>query len=328
MKITVFSSQPHDREFLLEANAGSHQLDFRSERLSAGTAALAAGSDAVCVFVNDDLGRATLDVLHRQGVKYIALRCAGFNNLDLAAARELGLPTARVPHYSPHAVAEHAVGLMLALDRKYHRAWNRIREGNFSLEGMLGFDLCGKTVGLVGTGNIGSVVARILLGFGCRILAADPVENDALEAAGVRYCALEELFARSDIISLHCPLTPATHHMINAAAIAAMKPGVMLINTSRGAVIDSRALIDGLKSGQLGYLGLDVYEEESELFFEDHSADTIKDDLFMRLTTFPQVLITGHQGFYTREALTAIASTTLSNLEDLAAGRECENLVR
>ncbi|MDX1454393.1 MAG: 2-hydroxyacid dehydrogenase [Gammaproteobacteria bacterium] len=327
MKITVFSSQAHDRQFLASANADSHQLVFRSERLVPGTATLAAGSDAVCVFVNDDLGRETLGTLKEAGVKYIALRCAGFNNLDLAAARELDLPVARVPRYSPHAVAEHAIGLMLALDRKYHRAWNRVREGNFSLQGLLGFDLHGKTVGLVGTGNIGSVAARILLGFGCRVLAVDPVRSDALEEAGVKYVPLQDLYARSDIISLHCPLTPATHHLVNAKAIAAMKRGVMLINTSRGAVIDSRALIDGLKSGQLGYLGLDVYEEESELFFEDHSADAIQDDLFMRLTTFPQVLITGHQGFYTREAMTAIASTTLSNLEDLAAGRECENLV-
>jgi D-lactate dehydrogenase len=244
----------------------------------------------------------------------IALRSAGFNHVDLGAAASAGIAVARVPAYSPHAVAEHTVALILRLNRKMHRAFNRVREGNFALDGLLGFDLHGKTVGIVGTGKIGEIVARILNGFGCRLLAFDPDPNPACVALGVEYVALDDLFANSDVITLQCPLTPQTHHMVDRDAIARMKPGVMLINTSRGAVVDTSALIAGLKQGRVGSVGLDVYEEEADLFFEDLSNTFIEDDVFARLLTFPNVLITGHQAFFTHEALSAIAETTIANL--------------
>jgi D-lactate dehydrogenase len=260
-------------------------------------------------------------------VRAVALRCAGFNNVDLAAAERLGIAVVRVPAYSPHAVAEHTFALILALDRKIHRAYNRVREGNFSLDGLLGFNLHGRTVGLVGTGRIGALVARIATGFGCRLLGADPVPDPECERLGLRYVPLETLLAESDIVSLHCPLRPETRHLIGPDTIARMRDGVMLINTSRGAVVDTRAVIAGLKSGRIGALGLDVYEEEAHYFFEDLSERAIDDDVLARLLTFPNVLITGHQGFFTREAMSAIAETTLDNLSALERGEQPPALV-
>ncbi|WP_228242142.1 2-hydroxyacid dehydrogenase [Porphyrobacter sp. GA68] len=317
MKVAVFSARAYDREFLAQANgaaASPHDLRFFEARLDRDSATLAAGYEAVCAFVNDDLDRAALERLAAGGTRLIALRSAGFNHVDLAAARELGLAVARVPAYSPDAVAEHTVALILALNRRIYKAYNRVREGNFALEGLLGFDLKGRTVGIVGVGQIGLCVARIMRGFGCAVVASDPHPVAELEEIGGRYVTLAELFATASIISLHCPLTPDTHHLINADAIAAMVPGVMLVNTSRGAVVDTRALINGLKSGKIGHLALDVYEEEGDLFFEDLSATMIQDDVFARLLTFPNVLITGHQAFFTREAMTAIAGTTIANI--------------
>lgn len=323
MKVAVFSTKPYDRHFLEAANAtAGHGLSFLEARLSGESAALADGFEAVCAFVNDDLGASVLEDLHRRGVRLVALRSAGFNNVDLDAARGLGLRVARVPAYSPHAVAEHTLALILALNRKVHRAYNRVREGNFALEGLLGFDVRGKTVGIVGTGKIGEALARILSGFGCRLLANDIAPNPACEAMGVAYVAREELFAQSDIVSLHCPLTPDTHHMISAATLPQLKRGMMLVNTSRGAVVDTRAVIRGLKDGIVGSLGLDVYEEEADLFFEDLSDRFIRDDVFARLLTFPNVLITGHQAFFTQEALTAIAETTIANITAFAESRQ------
>jgi len=315
MRIAVFSAKPYDRAFLDAANQeGAHQIRYLEARLSAETAVLAEGHDAVCAFVNDELGRANLEALAGRGVRLVALRCAGFNNVDLAAAEALGVRVARVPAYSPHAVAEHAVALMLTLNRQIHRAYNRVREGNFRLDGLLGFDLHGKRVGVIGTGKIGEIVCRILSGFGCDVVAQDVAPNPACEALGVRYVPFDELFSTSHIVTLHCPLSPRTHHLIDARAIAAMRRGVTIVNTSRGAVVDTRAVLKGLKSGQVGDLGLDVYEEEADLFFEDLSDRAIADDMFARLLTFPNVLITGHQGFFTREAMTAIAETTMANV--------------
>lgn len=320
MRVAVFSTKPYDRTFLDRANAAhGHQLVYLDARLAVETAALAEGFPAVCAFVNDDLGAPVLEALHAGGTRLIALRSAGFNNVDLAAAERLGLTVARVPAYSPHAVAEHAVALVLGLNRRLHRAYNRVREGNFALDGLLGFDLYGKTVGVIGTGKIGLIFADILHGFGCRILASDPYPS-ADAAPYVNYVPLETLLEQADIVSLHCPLTADTDHLIDDAAIARMKDGVMLINTGRGRVVDTRAVIEGLKSGKIGFLGLDVYEEEENLFFQDRSASVIGDDLFMRLTTFPNVLITGHQAFFTAEALGNIADTTLGNLTAFERG--------
>lgn len=323
MRVAIYSTRPNDREFLARANAGGrHDLVFLEARLDGSTVALAAGAQAVCVFVNDRLDAAVLQALHAGGVRLVALRCAGFNNVDLSAAAALGIAVGRVPEYSPHAVAEHTAALVLTLNRKIHRAYNRVREGNFALEGLLGFDLHGRTVGLIGTGRIGACFARIMAGFGCQVLASAPEVNPDCTALGVRYVELAELLARSDIVSLHCPLTPQTHHLIDAAALAQMKPGAMLVNTSRGAVVDTAALIAALKSGQLGSLGLDVYEEEADLFFRDLSDEVLHDDLFARLLTFPNVVITGHQAFFTADALAAIAATTLGNLDSFeASGR-------
>ena len=317
MKVTVFSAKPYDRTFLGAANeaaGGRHALTFLEARLSLDTAPLAQGADALCAFVNDCLDRPVLERLAAYRIKAVALRSAGFNNVDLCAAAALGIGVSRVPAYSPEAVAEHAVALMLCLNRKIHRAYNRVREGNFGLEGLLGFAMAGRCVGIVGTGRIGLSLARILRGFGCELLGHDPIAAPGFEQMGGRYVALDEILARSDVISLHCPLTAATRHLIDGQAVARMKAGVMLINTSRGGVVDTRALIQGLKSGTIGHLGLDVYEEEEELFFEDMSGHVIQDDVFARLLTFPNVLITGHQGFFTSEALTTIADTTIANL--------------
>ncbi len=320
MHVAVFNTQSYDRLFLDAANQGRHELVYYETRLSPATAAVAAGYDAVCAFVNDQLSEETLKLLQQGGTRLIALRSAGFNHVDLPAADRLGLTVARVPAYSPHAVAEHAVALVMSLNRRTYRAYNRVREGNFSLDGLIGFDMFGKTAGVIGTGKIGLNFARIMHGFGCRILAADPYP-DKTAPEYVQYVSTAELFAQSDIISLHCPLTPQTHHLINQKAIAQMKPGVMLINTSRGAAIDTRALLSGLKSGKIGFLGLDVYEEEENLFFRDLSDSIIDDDVFMRLTTFPNVLITGHQGFFTNEALRNIADTTIANITAFESGK-------
>lgn len=320
MRIAVFSAKSYDREFLERANsaAGSpHELVFHEMHLEERTARIVQDADAVCPFVNDVVDRATLEVLCDKGVGLISLRCAGFNNVDLLAAEELGIAVARVPAYSPNAVAEHAVALLLSLVRHIHRAYARVREGNFSLEGLLGFDLVGRTVGIVGTGRIGMCVARILEGFGCHLLAFDPITDPAFPG---EYVAFDELLRRSDVITLHCPLNAQTHHLIDQAALTKMKTGVAIINTSRGAVIDSRAIIVALKSGKIGLLGLDVYEEEEGLFFEDLSAKPITDDVLVRLMTFPNVLITGHQGFFTMEAMQGIAEATVANASAFEQG--------
>lgn len=315
MRVAIFSTKPYDREFLDAANADAgHELRYLEPRLTLETVAAAEGSDAVCVFVNDDLGRDVLEALGARGIRLVVLRCAGFNHVDLKTARDLGMTVARVPEYSPHAVAEHTVTLILALNRKICRAHARVREGNFALEGLLGFDLNGRTLGIVGTGKIGAILARIMTAFGCAVLACDPKPNPECAAIGVRYVSLPDLLQESDIVSLHCPLTPETRHLIDAAATARMRAGAMLINTSRGAVIDTRAVIEALKSGRIASLGLDVYEEEADLFFEDLSDTVIKDDVFARLQTFPNVLITGHQAFFTSDAMRSIARTTIANI--------------
>lgn len=329
MKVAVFSTQPHDRLFLDAANA-THGMDlcYLDSRLNADTVQLAAEYDAVCVFVNDELDSRVLVRLAEGGVRLVALRCAGFNNVDLPAAARNGISVVRVPAYSPHAVAEHTVGLILTLSRKFHRAYHRVREGNFLLNGLLGFELHTRCVGIVGTGRIGVVVAQILSGFGCELLAFDPQPSEEARRVGVRYVALDELLGASDIITLHCPLMPQTHHLIDRAAFERMKDGVVLVNTSRGGLVDARAAVDALKSGRLGHLALDVYEEEADLFFDDLSTRVIQDDVFARLLTFPNVVITAHQAFFTQEALTSIAETTLRNIADFAAGRvDPQNLV-
>ncbi len=323
MKIAVFDTHRYDREALEMANrAYQFTFSFFDVRLREDTVALAQGHEAVCVFVNDQLTRPVLAALKEQGVRLIALRCAGFNNVDLKAAKEFGLPVVRVPEYSPYAVAEHAVALLLTLNRKIHKAHNRVREGNFSLEGLVGFDLKGKTVGIVGTGKIGRVFAGIMKGFGCRLLAFDVRQDEALVAeTGVEYVPMERLFAESDIISLHVPLMPQTYHLVNEAALALMKPGVVLINTSRGALVDASALIQALKQGRIGAAGLDVYEEEAGVFFEDLSGLVLQDDVLARLLTFPNVIITSHQAFLTKEALGNIAETTLGNVKGFREGK-------
>jgi D-lactate dehydrogenase len=329
MRVAMFSSKPYDRRSFEEQNAAfRHEIVFLEPRLGPDTASLARGFPAVCIFVNDSADARTLALLGEGGTRLVALRCAGFNNVDLSAAERLGIAVARVPAYSPHAVAEFTIGLMLTLNRQIHRAWNRVRENNFSLDGLLGFDLCGKTVGVIGTGKIGGLVARALrLGFGCEVLAHDVVPDAALSAIGVRYTTVPELAAAADILTLHCPLTPATRHLIGARLLEQMRPGVMIVNTSRGALIDSTAVIQALKSGRVGYLAIDVYEQEADLFFEDLSNEIIQDDVFQRLLTFPNVLVTGHQAFFTREALAGIASTTLANITAFEEGRALENRV-
>ena len=326
MNVAIFSAKKYDREFLSRANASRHHLGFFEAHLNEETVGLATGSQAVCAFVNDQVNAAVIERLHLLGVRLIALRCAGYNNVDLAAATKHGITVVRVPAYSPYAVAEHTIALMLALNRKLHRAYNRVREGNFALDGLVGFDMNGKTVGIIGTGKIGTVVAQILTGFGCPTLAFDPFPNEACRSLGVRYVELNELFAQSDIITLHCPLTPENKYIINAAAIARMKNGVMLINTSRGALLDTLAIIERLKSGKISYLGLDVYEEEEEIFFEDRSGLILSDDVFARLLTFPNVIITGHQAFFTREALLNIAGTTIANITKFESNQPLEKL--
>ena len=329
----VFSAKPYDRAFLDAANAaaaGGPVFDARylEPACNAATAPLAAGCPAVCGFVHDRFDAGALAALAAGGTRVVALRCAGFNNVDLAAAARLGITVFRVPAYSPHAVAEHTIALLLNLDRKLHRAWNRVREGNFALDGLMGREIHGRTVGIIGTGAIGAAVARILAGFEAKLLAHDPRENPAVAALGARYVPLETLLAESEIVTLHCPLTPETRHLIRRDRLAVMRQGALLINTGRGALIDAPELIEALKTGKLGGVALDVYEEEEGLFFRDHSSDIIADDVFARLLTFPNVLITGHQGFFTEPALRAIAQTTVDNVRRGLAGETSPNEVR
>jgi len=327
MHTLIFSSQTYDRESFLAAKLPADlKLHFQPARLTLETAALADKHSVVCAFINDDLSAPVLERLAEGGTKLIALRSAGYNHVDLATAQKLGISVVRVPAYSPHAVAEHAVALILALNRHLHRAYNRTREGDFSLHGLTGFDLVGKTVGVVGTGQIGATFAKIMAGFGCKLLAYDPYPNAQVQALGAEYVSLPHLLAQAQIISLHCPLTEQTRHLINETSLATLQTGAMLINTGRGALVDTPALIESLKSGQLGYLGLDVYEEEALLFFEDRSDLPLQDDVLARLLTFPNVIITAHQAFLTQEALGAIAQTTLDNIAAWAGGA-AQNLV-
>lgn len=329
MKVVLFNTKPYDREFFdAAARLIPQELSYLETRLTARTASLARGSQAACVFVNDRVDAEAIATLASAGVQLIALRCAGYNHVDLAAAQACGVRVVRVPAYSPHAVAEHAVGLVLTLNRQIHRAYGRVRDGNFYLGGLLGYDLRDRTVGIIGTGQIGRVFARIMAGFHCRLLGFDKKQHPDCGQLGLEYVDLPQLLAESDIVSLHCPLTPETHHLINRETIATMKKGVMIINTSRGAVIDTQAVIDGLKTGRIGHVGLDVYEEEADIFFEDLSNQVIPDDTLARLLTFPNVLITGHQAFFTRDALTSIAETTLQNITDIELRGTCANEVR
>jgi D-lactate dehydrogenase len=326
--IAVFSAKRYDRTFL-DAAAARHgyTLTYLEAPLQASTAPLAKGFPVVCGFVHDHFDEPVLRQLAAGGTRLVALRCAGFNNVDLAVAAQLGVQVVRVPAYSPHAVAEHTIGLMLNLDRKIHRSYNRVREGNFSLDGLLGRELHRRVVGLIGTGKIGAVVARILRGFDAQVLAHDVHEDESCRALGVRYVPLDDLIAQSEIVTLHCPLVPATRHLLNVQRLSSMRPGALLVNTSRGGLLDTRAVIDALKSGRLGGLALDVYEEEEGLFFEDHSGDVLSDDVFARLLTFPNVLVTGHQAFFTERALSAIAETTIENVRRFVQGLPPENAV-
>ena len=320
-RVAMFSAQQYDIQSFKQ-HPLYEQIDLTSFETSLGpkTVSLCQNFDVLCAFVNDCLDNSILQQLSAQGVKHIALRCAGFNNVDTAAAKALGLAVSRVPAYSPEAVAEHALALIMTLNRKTHKAYNRVREGNFNLNGLLGFTLHNKKVGIIGTGHIGAALARLLTGFGCEIYCYDPYPDDALIKQGVVYTSLETLFKECHIISLHCPLNEQSHHLINAESLASMRDGVMLINTSRGGLIDTHAVIEALKKHKIGYLGLDVYEMESELFFRDHSSEIIQDDVFERLQTFHNVLITGHQGFFTAEALDQIAEVTLQNILALSSG--------
>ncbi len=328
MKIAFFDTHQFERNIFEKENKSfRHEITFFDNRLTHQTADLAAGYPAICAFVNDQLDTQTLQKLAQGGTRLIALRSAGFNHVDLTSARSLGLTVVRVPEYSPHAVAEHAVALILSLNRRIHRAYNRVREGNFSLNGLVGFDLYQKTVGVIGTGRIGAVLCRIMTGFGCRVLAYDQTEDPALVALGVQYVDRNKLIQESDIISLHVPLTPQTHHMIGSKELSMAKPGVMLINTGRGALVDTQALILSLKSGHLGSAGLDVYEEEEGIFFENLSDQILQDDHLARLMTFPNVLMTSHQAFLTEEALGNIAHTTLGNVQDFELGKKIANEV-
>ncbi|WP_193215004.1 2-hydroxyacid dehydrogenase [Luteolibacter marinus] len=319
MKVAVFSTKPHDREYF-DAAGSDHEFRYFENRLRAETAGLAKGCQAACVFVNDEVDRDTIRELAAGGVGLIALRCAGFNNVDLAAAADHGVRVMRVPEYSPHAVAEYCLALLLAANRHIHRAYSRVRDGNFELKGLLGFDLHGKTIGVIGTGRIGLIFCKLLSGFGVRVLASDPYPNEAAVAAGASYVPLEQLLAESHVITLHCPLTPATHHLIDDEALSRCRDGVLLVNTSRGGLVDTAAVIRSLKSGKIGGLALDVYEEESGIFFENLSDVVIDDDRLMRLMTFPNVLVTSHQAFFTAEALSNITSVTLDNLDAYERG--------
>jgi D-lactate dehydrogenase len=320
-KLTFFSAQPYDKTAFQQTNAAyGLELEFFETHLGPHIVNAIEKTDAVCVFVNDKVNAEVIAALAAKQVKVIALRCAGFNNVDLQAAKEYGIKVCRVPAYSPEAVAEHAVAMIMTLNRKTHKAYNRVREQNFSLNGLMGFDLHGKTVGLVGTGNIGKAFAKIMMGFGCRVLAFDLIANKEMEALGVQYLPLLEVLQQADIVSLHCPLNEQTHHLVNTDTLTIMKQGVMLINTSRGGLIDTKAVIQALKTGKLGYLGIDVYEQEDKLFFKDLSNTIIQDDTIQRLMGFPNVLVTAHQAFFTAEAMSQIANTTLNNVKTLLDG--------
>lgn len=327
MQVAVFSVKPYDRRSLDEANAHhGHTLTYYETRLNALTVRLAAGYPAVSVFVNDDVNAEVIAELAAGGTELVATRSAGFNQIDLDAAAQHGITVARVPAYSPSAISEFTVGLMLMLARQMHRGHQRVRQNNFELEGLQGFELCGKTVGIVGTGKIGANVARALSGFGCTLLAYDLYPNPGLEGV-VRYTDMAEIWREADVITLHAPLTPETHHLVNAETIAQLKPGVMLVNTSRGALLDTPAVIEGLKSGQVGFLAIDVYEEEEALFFQDLSNQVVKDDVFARLLTFPNVVVTAHQAFFSNEALANIAGTTLANITEFEQTGRCTHAV-
>ncbi|REG49784.1 D-lactate dehydrogenase [Paraburkholderia sp. BL6669N2] len=328
MDIAVFSAKPYDREYLNAANAAHrHRLQYFDVPLDVETAALAAGHGAVCIFVNDLADSPVLQALKQGGTKLVALRCTGFNNVDLKAAESLGIKVVRVVDYSPNSVAEHAVALLMAINRKIHRAYNRTRDFNFSLDGLMGFDLCGKTVAVIGTGKIGRVFGKIMVGFGCNVIGYDKFPSPEFEALGARYALPGEIGVSADIISLHCPLTPETYHVIDADTLSRAKPGALLINTSRGALIDTEAVIAALRSGQLGGLAIDVYEQEAELFFRDLSGTIIADDILQRLITFPNVIVTGHQAFLTREAVTTICATTLQSVTEFETGKPLSNQI-
>ncbi|MDG6452768.1 2-hydroxyacid dehydrogenase [Glaesserella parasuis] len=328
MKVAVFSTKNYDRKYLEIANQQYHfEFEFFDFMLNERTAKMAEGCDVVCIFVNDDGSRAVLEKLAKVGVKMIALRCAGFNNVDLQAAKELGIQVVCVPAYSPEAVAEHTVGLMMTLNRRIHRAYQRTREANFSLEGLIGFNMYKRTVGVIGTGKIGIATTRILKGFGMNILAFDPFKNPIVEEIGAKYVTLDELYAKSDVITLHCPATPENYHLLNKEAFDKMKDGVMIINTSRGSLIDTPEAIEALKRRKIGALGMDVYENERDLFFEDKSNEVILDDVFRRLSSCHNVLLTGHQAFLTEEALMNISDVTLYNICCLQKGGRCKNQI-
>ena len=328
MKIALFSAKAYDRDYFEQANQQfNYSIDYFDVRLDAKTSRLAHGYPVVCAFVNDDLSRPVLTDLVNNGTRLLAMRCAGYNNVDLVAAKELGLTVVRVPAYSPEAVAEHSVGLMMTLNRRIHKAYQRTRDANFALDGLVGFNMFGKTAGIIGTGKIGIATLRILKGFGMRLLVNDPFQNQAAIELGAEYVDLDTLFRESDVISLHCPLFQENYHLLNSQSFAKMKKGVMIINTSRGALLNSQDAIEALKQGKIGALGLDVYEEESELFFEDKSNEVIIDDTFRRLSACHNVLFTGHQAFLTREALLSIAGTTLNNTKIFAANEKSGNEV-
>lgn len=329
MKIAVFSAKRYDRDFLDAANAAAgHQLRYFDAPLNLESVALAVGSEAVCIFVNDLADAAVIEALASGGTRLLALRCTGFNNVDMQAAARFGIKVVRVVTYSPHSVAEHAVALLQAINRKIHRAYNRTRDSNFSLDGLMGFDLHGKTVAVIGTGKIGRVFARIMLGFGCEVLGYDKYPTPEFEALGARYVKPCEICATADIISLHCPLTPETHHIVNKSTLARTKRGALLINTSRGGLVDTEAAIEALKRGQLGGLAIDVYEQESDLFFRDLSSTVISDDVFQRLLSFPNVIVTGHQAFFTEEAITTICETTINSVTEFANGQTLSNEIK
>ena len=328
MKIAFFNTKQYDQEYFDRANQNAaHQIHYFASHLDLESTSLISDEKVVCAFINDNLNTEVLHQLKNKGIALIALRSAGFNHVDIACAKQLSLPVVRVPAYSPYAVAEHAVGLLLCLNRGIHRAHNRIREGDFSLRDLMGFDLHGKTIGVVGTGKIGQAFSSIMLGFGCNVIAYDVVHNEECVKSGVTYVSLDDLLSQADVISLHCPLTPETYHLIDQNALAKMRDGVTIINTSRGKLVDTKAIINTLKNGKVGLLGLDVYEEEEALFFEDFSAKGIQDDMLARLTTFPNVIITSHQGFFTQEAMLNIAQTTLSNISQFEQDGNVQNSV-
>ncbi|MDM1546265.1 2-hydroxyacid dehydrogenase [Empedobacter falsenii] len=318
MKIAFFSSKPYDKIFFEAENKNyGFELNFYETHLGPHIVNAIEDEQAVCVFVNDKVNRQVIEILAKKGVKIIALRCAGFNNVDLEAAKEFGIKVCRVPAYSPEAVAEHTMAMLLTLNRKTHKAYNRVREQNFALNGLLGFNLFQKTIGIVGTGKIGKAFINIAKGFGCKIIAYDLYPDQELMNNGVEYVELDKLFKSSDIISLHCPLTPENHYMINQETIAMMKDGVTIINTSRGGLINTHEAIEALKNHKIGYLGIDVYEQEEKLFFKDLSAEIIQDDMIQRLMSFPNVLVTAHQAFFTQEALEQISEITMRSISEI-----------